>query len=336
MAWILGIAGSILLLIYGQDLIIPFVLALILWFIIKEIRELLQRSAWIKEKVPSMVLTFGSFILVCLVLGWASNLLAQNLLTLSKELAKHQGDLSRLETLLQDYIGADYQQQLKSYLGNLNFAAILEPIINTFFNMIGDAVMILLYLVFIILEEQIFRKKLHALYPDKEDYQRTREILAKIDRSLGKYIGLKSLISLITAVCSYIVLLMYNVEAPVFWAGLIFVLNFIPTIGSLIATLFPVLFALVQYGDVGLSLQLTLALGVIQVIMGNILEPKIMGDSLNISALVVILSLSIWGAIWGVTGMILSVPITVSMAIIFAAFPKTKKIAILLSENAEL
>lgn len=336
MAWILGIAGSILLLIYGQDLIIPFVLALILWFIIKEIRELLQRSSWIKEKVPSMVLTFGSFILVCLVLGWASNLLAQNLLTLSKELAKHQGDLSRLEALLQDYIGADYQQQLKSYLGNLNFAAILEPIINTFFNMIGDAVMILLYLVFIILEEQIFSKKLHALYPDKEDFQRTREILAKIDRSLGKYIGLKSLISLITAVCSYIVLLIYNVEAPVFWAGLIFVLNFIPTIGSLIATLFPVLFALVQYGDVGLSLQLTLALGVIQVIMGNILEPKIMGDSLNISALVVILSLSIWGAIWGVTGMILSVPITVSMAIIFAAFPKTKKIAILLSENAEL
>lgn len=336
MAWILGIAGSILLLIYGQDLIIPFVLALILWFIIKEIRELLQRSAWIKGKVPSMVLTFGSFIMVCLVLGWASNLLAQNLLTLSKELAKHQGDLSRLETLLQDYIGADYQQQLKSYLGNLNFAAILEPIINTFFNMIGDAVMILLYLVFIILEEQIFRKKLHALYPDKEDYQRTREILAKIDRSLGKYIGLKSLISLITAICSYIVLMIYDVEAPVFWAGLIFVLNFIPTIGSLIATLFPVLFALVQYGDVGLSLQLTLALGVIQVIMGNILEPKIMGDSLNISALVVILSLSIWGAIWGVTGMILSVPITVSMAIIFAAFPKTKKIAILLSENAEL
>lgn len=336
MAWILGIAGSILLLIYGQDLIIPFVLALILWFIIKEIRELLQRSSWIKEKVPSMVLTFASFIMVCLVLGWASNLLAQNLLTLSKELAKHQGDLSRLETLLQDYIGADYQQQLKSYLGNLNFAAILEPIINTFFNMIGDAVMILLYLVFIILEEQIFRKKLHALYPDKEDYQRTREILAKIDRSLGKYIGLKSLISLITAICSYIVLMIYDVEAPVFWAGLIFVLNFIPTIGSLIATLFPVLFALVQYGDVGLSLQLTLALGVIQVIMGNILEPKIMGDSLNISALVVILSLSIWGAIWGVTGMILSVPITVSMAIIFAAFPKTKKIAILLSENAEL
>ena len=78
------------------------------------------------------------------------------------------------------------------------------------------------------------------------------------------------------------------------------------------------------------------SVGLIQIVVGNVIEPKLMGDSLNLSALVVILSLSFWGAIWGITGMILSVPITVAIVIVCAAFPSTKRVAILLSENAEL
>jgi AI-2 transport protein TqsA len=139
-----------------------------------------------------------------------------------------------------------------------------------------------------------------------------------------------------TGVLSYIAMLFIGVDAALFWAFLIFLLNYIPTIGSLLGTLFPATFALMQYGELMPFVWVLIAVGVIQIIVGNIIEPKIMGDSLNISALVVILTLSFWGLVWGVIGMILSVPITVIIIIICAEFPKTRFIAIMLSDKGSI
>ena len=147
---------------------------------------------------------------------------------------------------------------------------------------------------------------------------------------------LKTFVSLLTGLLSYFALLSIGVEAPVFWAFLIFLLNYIPTIGSLIATSFPALFALLQFGELGPFLWVLGVVGAIQVIIGNIVEPKVMGNSLNISSLVVLLALAIWGSLWGIIGMILSVPITVIMVIIFAEFKATRPIAVLLSEKGIL
>ena len=126
-------------------------------------------------------------------------------------------------------------------------------------------------------------------------------ILRKIEDSISNYLRLKTYVSLLTGVLSYFVLLLVGVDGAPFWAFLIFLLNYIPTIGSLVAT-----------------------------------EPKVFGKSLNLSPLVTILSLAVWGEIWGITGMILSVPITVIMIIIFSQFDKTKNIAILLSESGNV
>ena len=135
---------------------------------------------------------------------------------------------------------------------------------------------------------------------------------------------------------SYIALLIIGIDSPVFWAFLIFLLNFIPTIGSLIATMFPAVFCLLHYGEFGPGILVLIFVGAIQILVGNILEPKLMGSSMNISSLVTIIALSFWGAIWGVTGMILSVPITVIMIIIFSQFPSTRPIAVALSEKGEI
>ena len=124
--------------------------------------------------------------------------------------------------------------------------------------------------------------------------------------------------------------------SPVFWAFLIFLLNFIPTIGSLIATTFPAVFALLQFGEFSYLVMVLVFVGLIQVAVGNVLEPKLMGNSLNISPLVAILSLTFWGAIWGVTGMFLSVPITVILVIIFSHFESTRPVAIMLSEKGKV
>jgi predicted PurR-regulated permease PerM len=128
-----------------------------------------------------------------------------------------------------------------------------------------------------------------------------------------------------------------GLDFAIFWAFLIFLLNFIPNIGSLIATLFPSALALIQFENTFAPfLVILIGVGAIQLLVGNLIEPRMMGSSLNISSLAVILSLSLWGTIWGITGMVLCVPITVIMMIIFAQFPTTRPVAILLSENGQL
>jgi len=143
-------------------------------------------------------------------------------------------------------------------------------------------------------------------------------------------------VSLITGVLSYIALIIIGIDFAFFWAFIIFLLNFIPTIGSLVATLFPAIMALLQLGSLQSALTVLAAIGAIQIVIGNLIEPKIMGNSLNISSLVVLLALTFWGSVWGIVGMLISVPITVMMIIVFAQFPKTRSIAILLSENGEV
>jgi predicted PurR-regulated permease PerM len=127
-----------------------------------------------------------------------------------------------------------------------------------------------------------------------------------------------------------------GVDSPFFWALLMFLLNYIPTIGSLIATLFPAVFSLMQFGEYTPFLIILVGLGIIEWIIGNVIEPKLMGNSLNLSPLVTILALIVWGQIWGITGMLLSTPITVVMVIVFSQFEQTRSVAIMLSQNGDI
>lgn len=118
-----------------------------------------------------------------------------------------------------------------------------------------------------------------------------------------------------------------------FWALLIFFLNYIPNIGAIVATAFPAALALIQFESWWPFLEVTSGIVAIQFFVGNFLEPRLLGKSLNLSPLVILFALALWGAIWGVLGMFLSVPITVMMMIIFAHFDVTRPIAILLSQD---
>ena len=131
-------------------------------------------------------------------------------------------------------------------------------------------------------------------------------------------------------------LLLVGVDFAGFWAFTIFLLNYIPTVGSIIATLFPAVLALIQFDTFAEFFIVLIAVGAIQLVVGNVLEPKMMGSTLNVSPLIVMLSLTLWGSIWGVAGMFLSVPITVIMLIIFAHFEKTRYLAVLLSGDGDL
>ncbi len=328
--------SAVVILIYGQSLLVPLVLGFLLWFVMREIKVFLDRMPMIKRSVPSWVKTILVSALLLGTLGLISNLLTTNINNLAQSYNEYEPNLELVVAKINKALDIDLLETLKEHSGDFNFGNILGSVFSSITGIIGNAFMIVLYSLFILLEESNAQQKLKLLIPEKERYHNFMNILSKIEESITNYLGLKTFVSIITAVLSYAVLWYIGLDAPLFWAFLIFIFNFIPTIGSLIGTFFPAIFSLLQFGTFTPFLTILGLVGLIQIVVGNVLEPRLMGSSMNLSALVTIVALSFWGLVWGVTGMILSIPITVIMVIVLSQFEQTKSVAILLSEKGNV
>lgn len=329
------IVTVVVVLIYAQSIIIPFILAILFWFLIRVIKKILSKAKFIRLW-PKWVLTLFSSVLLLSILVFVVQMITQNIQHLSETMPVYQANITKITNSINAQFNIDLETLLSDFAKDLEFGAILSQLFSALTGIFGDAFTVLLYLVFLLLEEPIFPKKIKAMYPDKKRFEQVNNLINKIDHSIGNYIALKTLVSLLTGFLSYFALLFIGVDAPLFWAFLIFILNFIPTIGSLIATIFPAIFTLLQFGELTPGILVLAIVGSIQLIVGNLVEPRLMGNTLNISPLVVFLTLSVWGVMWGVSGMLLSVPITVILIIIMSEFPETQPIAILLSQRGKL
>ena len=192
--------------------------------------------------------------------------------------------------------------------------------------MLGNSFLILLTVVFMLSEGSAFAAKLDAL-PEglREVTAQYREVVA----SIRHYMALKTVICLITGMLVTVLLFALGVQYAVLWGLLAFMLNYIPSIGSIIAALPAVLLALVLNG-VWTAVWVAVGYVVINVVMGNVVEPRVMGKGMGLSALVVFLSLVFWGWLLGPVGMLLSVPLTMSVKIALSAVERTRPIALLL------
>lgn len=326
----------VFILIQGKSILIPFVFALLLWFIVRNIREVLNKINFVEKHFPLWLKNLIPSILLIAVFTFISKLLMININVLTKSYSQYEGNVMVLVSQINELLQINLLEYFKSYSSIFNFGVILQKIIEALTGLVSNTFIIVIYALFILLEETHFYTKLKTVVSDKDQFTQLINVLEKIDASVGKYIGIKTLVSFLTGFASYLALLFIGIDAPLFWAFLIFLLNYIPTIGSLIATIFPVIFCLLQFGDFSKGLLVLSIVGGIQIVVGNILEPKMAGNTLNISPFVAIFALSFWGAIWGITGMLLSVPITVIMVIIFSYFENTKAVAIMLSEKGRI
>jgi predicted PurR-regulated permease PerM len=221
-------------------------------------------------------------------------------------------------------------------LKSIEIAPLITKLAGSFTSAIGNVFLVLIYVLFLLLEQGTFSKKIVSLFPNKRKRNSILSILTQTQDDIQTYIWIKTLTSITTGVISYLVLKFVGVDFAGFWAFTIFLLNFIPTVGSIIATVFPALLALIQFGGFFECAVVLIAVGSVQIVVGNFIEPKLMGNTLNLSPLVVMLSLTLWGSIWGIAGMFLSVPITVILLIVFAHFEKTRSLAIMLSGDGNL
>ncbi len=194
--------------------------------------------------------------------------------------------------------------------------------------------LIAMYVAFLFAAQSSFPNRVDDLWPERNERARATKVLERIRVAVEKYVGVQTVISLMLTVLSYIIMAAFGLDNALFWSMVIFILNYIPIVGGILAVAFPVLF-----GVVDLSLPMlggmTLCLVLIQFIINNTLQPKMMGDSMNMSSLVVVLALTVWTAMWGGVGAFLSAPLTVIAMIIMAQFKSTRWISILLSADGK-
>jgi AI-2 transport protein TqsA len=202
-------------------------------------------------------------------------------------------------------------------------------ILSALSSILTNALLILLTVVFILLEAADFPKKLRAVLKNPE---RSLSTIEKFSQSAKRYLVIKTLTSAATGLVIWLWLLTLGVDYPVLWATLSFLLNYVPNIGPIIAALPVALLALVQLG-VGSALLTILGFVAVHIVLGNLIEPKVMGKGLSISPLVVFLSLVFWGWVLGPIGMILSVPMTSLVKIALESYKDTRGLAIMLGSD---
>jgi predicted PurR-regulated permease PerM len=234
---------------------------------------------------------------------------------------------------------AEAQEAWDSFLKKFNeeggietFGVMLNLIGGTFFQFIGNFFWVLLFLVFIMAERATLKKRMDKGL-GSANAVRALEAGRKIVQAVQHYLGLKTFVSFLTGFLAGLVLWLLDVPFAFLWGVLTFLLNFIPNIGSMIATVPPVAIALFHFGSLDRPLLAAVLLIVIQITVGNFLEPKMMGKGLNLSPMVVLLALLFWGWLWGPVGMLLSVPITAAIKIALEQFKTTRPAAVLMSAD---
>ena len=323
--------------IYFKEILKPFVMAVMVWYLIRTIYQYIGKISIMGWRFPRWLKSILSLGLIFVTIQVTIDLIITNL---SEMVSNYQAYQHTLEIFLQD-IGkvvsiGNVGERMQDQLSKLDLPGFLSGTLTSLSSTVGNIVIVIIYIVFLLLEEVAFSKKIDIIFKEVKQRNRIQKVLEEIYESTNKYITLKTAISLITGGLSYIVLLLFGVDYAFLWAFLIFLFNYIPYIGSLIATLLPSIFAIIQFGSLWSFLWVFLSVEAIQLIVGNYIEPKVMGKSLNLSPLVVLIALSFWGSVWDVLGMFLSVPITSILLITLAQFPATRNLAILLTENGNI
>ena len=324
------------LLVYGEPIIVPFVIAILIWFVVKKMRNFLDKSFVIKKYIPSWLKTGLASFVIFGGIFFIGQMLTANIQSLADSYTEYISNIEQIAVKINEVFNIDLTKELNNFVANFNFSSYLQSLFNSLSEILGNMVMIIFYVVFLFVEESLFQTKFKLIFESNNRYDKVSGILKKIDKSMSSYISLKSLVSLLTTTLSYFIMLAVGIDSPLFWAFLIFIFNFIPSIGPILGTVLPAMFCLIQFGTFAPALIVLFGVGGVSVLVGSLVEPKLMGNTLNISPLVAIFSLALWGSIWGIIGMLLSVPITVAMIIVFSQFPSTRSIAILLSEKGKV
>jgi predicted PurR-regulated permease PerM len=328
------VVASLIIILAGlksaSTLIIPFLLSLFIAIILEPSYSYLK-----SKKFPDIIalgIVILSFIFFLSLIG---SLIGTSVHDFSSNIDNYTLKLNAYYLNIAQYAnGFGFTLPLEEFHTLVNSKQVMlmaSSFIKSIGSMFTNGFVIILTVAFMLLESQSFASKIVYLDTKKETAEHINTIFSKIK----EYMMLKALISFLTGVVVWIVLSIVGTDYSFLWAVLAFLLNFIPNIGSIIAAVPAVLITLVQLGSISALLVSSFYIA-INVIIGSIIEPKVMGRGLGLSTLVVFLSLLFWGWLLGMIGMLLSIPLTIMAKIVLQENPSTKWIAVLLDQGENI
>ena len=312
---------------------IPFLIALFLYFMLHEAMHKLK-----KWKIPKTVIMIGLLLVIFICLFLLGLLIFTGASTFIDNFPAYSAKITQIVKSMMASLKLPLLD-VKQYIANINWektfnptqiTALVSGTLGDFTSFIGNLLLVLLLLMFMLGEKISMVTRIARTLP-KERAEELQSIVTTIETRIQHYLFIKTLMSVATAALAALILLVGRVDFIIFSALLIFFTNFIPTFGSLLGTIFPVLMTFLRYGFCLRLVLVTVSLMVMQFVMGNVFEPHVMGKSMNLSPIIILLSLIFWGWLWGVVGMFLAVPITSALKIIFENIPTLKPLAAAMS-----
>ncbi|MDP4536395.1 AI-2E family transporter [Alkalimonas collagenimarina] len=311
-------------------IVVPFLLAIFIAIICSPLIQLLHR--WHVPKLVSILLVIALIVLFGTAL---TGIVVQSLIELSRSLPEYQAQLNNALLLILNRL-ADYHlviepRQLLSYINPGSAITLATNTLAGLGTMLTNTLLIVLIVVFMLLEAHSIPAKVQlAMKNPTERLQQMSHFL----HSVNRYIAIKTMMSLLTGIVVGFLLWMLGVSYALLWGIFAFLLNYIPNIGSIIAAVPAVLMAFVD-GGLSLALGTSVVFIAVNLLVGNMLEPRYMGRGLGLSTLVVFLSLIFWGWMLGAVGMLLSIPLTMIVKIGLESSESGRWIAILLDSEEQ-
>lgn len=333
--------GIIVLFVIGitcyflASVLLPFIVAVLLSIIFRPAVTYLMQ-----KKVPMALSLFIVVIICALLLGAVSFIIYNSVESFMVDFPKYEEKFNQKTTGLMQYLndiaaGMGFNPDDLNISNVLTFSTVsgfMGGFAGVFFNLFGNVVMVLLFMLFLLGGTGDSGPKMYRAF-SKVNADRIKHLLDNITKSVRTYLVKKSLISLLIGSLYALITWLFGMDFPIFWGFLAFILNFIPNVGSLIGTVFPVLFSLVQFDSFLSTIILLVLLVVAQNIVGNGLEPMVFSESLDLSPVLILIALIFWGFLWGIVGMLLAVPLTATIKIICENIDPLKPVAVLMGGN---
>ena len=315
-----------------KAILTPFVLAVFLLLMIDGLAQALRTH--IPRFPPRLALPAALALIVAffLIVIW---MVADNTAQFVTQSGAYERRLNAILGEVAARLGLHVPPTVEGLVHQLNPARYLGSVAQGAQSVVSGAFVVLLYLAFLVASRGNFARKGAKLFGDPASRNDASRIFQRIREGVEGYVWVQTVAGLLIAVPAGVLMTALGLGHAVFWAFLIFVASYIPVIGSAVGTLLPPIFALLQFPGFVQPLILFVGLQMIGFMVGNIIQPRMQGSSLNLDPVAIFLSLAFWGALWGLAGAFLSTPLTVTGMAIMAQFKATEWIAVLLSSNGE-
>lgn len=312
----------------AQAVILPLVIA---WFLSYTLAPPVNFLA--RHRVPTapavavvMVLLFGFFYLTGLFLYDRS-------MAFVAEYPKYADQLTQITAAIAERYTMPSWLSLDTIDWKQQIGTHLVAFSGSFITFTGNLALVLVFLIFMLLGKPYFESKVQRAFPDERG-KRVADVTASIAHQISRYLYVKLMLSTVSSVLVWVVLVIGKSDFPFTWAMLAFLLSFIPSIGTVLASVPPILLAFVQfYPNFWVAAGIAVALLVIHQGIGCLVEPKVLGKKLNLSPMVILLSLVFWGWLWGITGALLAVPIAAAIKIVCENIEMLRPISVLMGSD---